>query len=167
MINVRRILALAAVLAACKDSIAPKPPYVANAFVLVTSTLSKTSLPLNDTLKWTYSFENITNDSLTLTTPAGCQVQPELDIVEGAEWEDPPLSELACLAFESATVTKLAAGEKQTFFLVLGRYEASKVDQAPSFTYFLTRGTWDASLLVNAVEIGGSARSEWVRFLVQ
>lgn len=167
MITVRRLVVLGAVLVACSDSVAPKPPYVPNEFVMVETVLSKTTLTINDTMLFRYSVENLTNDSLTLTTPSGCQIQPELDIAKGAKWDRAPLSELTCRDFDFPTITVLAVGEKQTFSLILGRYEDAKRGQAPPLTYFLTTGTWDASMLVRANEIGGSARSAWVRFTVQ
>lgn len=162
-----RFFALAIVLVACSDAVGPKPPSAANAFVKVVSTVSRTSIGKGDTLTFTYSVENITNDSLTLTTVAGCQIQPELDQVAGARMEPPPLTELSCYESTLPTVSKLAQGEKFTYALLVRGFNPSKAAWEQGSGYLLTAGKYDASMLVNANEIGTSARSDWVRFEVK
>ena len=156
-----------AVLAACTDSIAPKSPSAANAFVKVVSTVSKPTINRGDTLTFTYSVENITNDSLTLTTPNGCQIRPVLDQVDGARMSPAPLTELSCLDNVVVTVRKLARGEKVASTLLLRSYDPSKSATSQVPGYLLTAGTFDASMLVTANEIGAPARSDWVRFVVK
>jgi len=162
MNRILRTTLLAAVALGCSESIGPKPPSAKSAFIEVLSAVSKANLGVGDTLTWTYSLENITTDSLTLTTNIGCQLRPELDQVQGPTIPD--LLELICPP--SQTVRKMAAGEKQTFSIILRGYDKTKStdDQKPG--YLLTSGTFDASVLVTATELGVPVRSDWVRFKV-
>lgn len=160
-----RPIALLAALIACGDALGPKPKSATNAFVKVTALVSRTPLRPGDTATFSYSVENITSDSLTLTTTSGCQIKPELDQVAGPNMTPPPLAELFCPT--TPTVRRLAAAQKQTFSLVLRGFDTSKPADVQRPGYLLTKGTFDASVLVSAAEIGGSVRSDWVRFEVK
>ena len=161
------MLTLATLLVACSDSITgPKPPSATSTILKATVTLSKVVVQRGDTMRFSYTVENLTAGPLTLTTDTGCQIQPELDQVGGARMDPPALSG-ALLCPTEATVRTLAVGEKFAFGILLRAYDPSKPIAVQSPGYLLTTGTFDASVLVRATEVGGQLRSDWVRFEVK
>jgi hypothetical protein len=151
---------------ACGEKIAgPKPPSPLNDFIKATTTLSKTVVGRGDTMRFHFSVENITADSLTLSTDIGCQIMPFLDQVAGARQRPTLQEQIQCP--DSGTTRKLAAGEVLAFSVLLRGYDPSKdiMLQTPGFV--LKAGIFDASVLVRANEIGGEVNSDWVRFEVK
>ena len=168
-------IALAAVLVACGDDIAgPKAPSLTSTLLQATVTLSKLVVARGDTMRFSYTMENLTAAPLTLTTTTGCQVLPVLDQVGGKRMNPPALTD-AIFCPEDPTVQTLVAGEQRTFSFLLRGYDPSKLisDQRPG--YLLTTGTYDASVLITAAELCagagsgcvGTLRSDWVRFEVK
>jgi hypothetical protein len=162
-----RILKTAIVLsllAACSESTAgPKPPSAKSTKLEVISTMSKTTLGVGDTATFGYSLKNITTDTLTLTTDTGCQITPQLDQVAGPKIPD--LLALNCPGTQ--TVRKLAPGEKAAYALTVRGYDKTKSAAVQTPGYLLSTGTFDASMVVTAKELGAPVRSDWVRFTVK
>ena len=156
-------VALAPVFIACSDTTGLKPPSAKNSKIEVVSMVSRTSLGVGDTATFSYSLKNLTTDTLTLTTDTGCQVRPELDQVAGPRMTD--LLTLSCPP--TPTVRKLAPGEKQTYGIFLRGFDKTKAATLQTPGYLLTTGTFDASMVVVAKELGAPVRSDWVRFTVK
>jgi len=154
---------IAVTLVACKDSIGPKPPSAKSTIVEVVTTMSKTALGVGDTATFAYYVKNITPDTLTLSTPTGCQISPDLDQVEGPRMAD--LLELNCPG--TPTTRVLAPGEKAQYFIILRGYDKNKSVDLQKPGYLLTTGTFDASMYVTATELPTAVRSDWVRFTVK
>ena len=166
MRRLHRILVLAAGIVACGDSIAgPKGPSATSTLVKATVTLSKLVVQRGDTMRFSYSLQNLTANSLTLNTATGCQIRPELDQVGGALMKPPALSN-ALLCPDVPTVITLTAGQTVTYSILLRGYDPSKAVTAQVPGYLLTTGVFDASVLITATEIV-SVRSDWVRFEVK
>lgn len=168
-------IAFAATLVACGDDIAgPKAPSLTSTVLKASVLLSKPVVARDDTMRFSYTMENLTAATLTLTTTTGCQVLPELDQVGGKRMSPPALSD-AIFCPTDPTIQTLVAGEKRTFSFLLRGYDPSKLvtDQRPG--YLLTTGTHDASVLITAAELCvgtgsgcvGTLRSDWVRFEVK
>jgi len=159
------IFLLAALLAGCGDSIAgPKGPSATSTVLKATTTLSKLVVQRGDTMRFTYSIENLTGSPLTLTTPNGCQVKPELDQVGGKLMNPRALAD-ALICPTTQTITPLGANQKVTFSLLLRGYDPSKEVSLQKPGYLLTTGVFDASVLITATE--AMVRSDWVRFEVK
>jgi hypothetical protein len=160
-----QLLCLAVVTIACGDKIAGlKPPQAKNAFIKATTTISKLVVFPGDTFRFYFSIENITGDSLTLSTAIGCLIYPQLDKVAGPR--QVPLFTDAFACPNTPTVMHLAAGEVLTLSALLRGFDPN-VDilfQKPG--YVLKPGTIDASVYVRADQIG-DVTSDWVRFVVK
>lgn len=164
MNRILRTAAFAAIVTACGDGVSgPKPPSAKSTLLEVISTTSKASLGVGDTATFGYSLKNLTADSLTLTTTTGCQIKPELDQVGGPRIPD--LLELTCPT--SPTVRRLGPGQKLTYGIILRGYDKTKPAAAQTPGYLLSSGTFDASMIVTASELGSPVRSDWVRFTVK